>query len=541
LSLIEFFLWPFNGSSALDPNYSDLTSSSNSPSGPPELEDERHEAKGVSRAAQAGVVGADQGRDPVEGSFLDLVAVYEPPGHLQDAAADGEVVVARCDDQVGPGHGAVVVHLVVVDERAARSLDYAGALEVVHAGMGANLGAENGRIGEQLRHALEGVRGLDQSRVVVVETALDDAAEPLAVFRQLGVGIGRAAAVGDVETGQRADAVDAVGKADRLEVRRLEVRVGEGRFADVGRVVGRFHLVGDEATFGVDEAQVSVVEPKRAVRPDEAAVHGGEVREGLDLVREAVVCLLPEGECPLHDGHGRRQLGEYLVPRLRVERGVDAARHDPRGVDAFLGQPFDGLLSELSQRYPVAQGIRVLLEQSRHVSLCRIEVHAQQQVRRREMEERQCVGLNELGAVEQFAQLRRGLRNAHGHDLVAGFGGGQLVAHRADAADARRNRRHLVVRPALDELLEAAYLGHVELRVGDLAGVVELDRDPGVALDARHVVDRDLLHRSPGLRRQRRGCVGHGLLDRRGERRPACRVRRRFPGRHRLLLPEPQL
>ena len=56
--------------------------------------------------------------------------------------------MAGGDDQVRPGHGAVGVHLVVVDQRAARSLDDAGALEVVHAGVGADHRPEDGRVVE---------------------------------------------------------------------------------------------------------------------------------------------------------------------------------------------------------------------------------------------------------------------------------------------------------------------------------------------------------------------------------------------------------
>ena len=45
--------------------------------------------------------------------------------------------------------------------------------------------------------------------------------------------------------------------------------------------------------------------------------------------------------------------------------------------------------------------------------------------------------------------------------------------------------------PAFAELLEAAELDDVELGVGHLAGVVEVDGDLGVALDAGHGIDDD--------------------------------------------------
>ena len=333
---------------------------------------------------------------------------------------------------------------------------------------------------------------------MVVEPTLDDAArgagaETLAVLQEFRVGLGRAAAVCDVEASERTDAIDAVGVADRPVERRLEVGVGQRGFADVGRVIVGLHLVGDDGAVGADEAQVSVVQPQRAIRPDQAAVHRREVRERFDFVGEVPDNGLPESERALHDRHSRGQIGQRLLSRLRIQRGVDAAGHRPRRVNTLPCEPLDHLLAELAQRYPVPKRVRLLLEKPGHVALGRIGIHAKQEVRRRQVEERERMRLHELGHVEQFAQLGRGGRDPHGHDRVAGLGRGEEVADRADAADSRRDRRHLVVGPALDELLEAADLGHVELRVNHLTGVVELDRYPGVTFDARDVVDRDLL------------------------------------------------
>src|SRR5664279_5990036 len=65
----------------------------------------------------------------------------------------------------------------------------------------------------------------------------------------------------------------------------------------------------------------------------------------------------------------------------------------------------------------------------------------------------------------------------------------------ADTAYARGDSRHFVERPAFGELLETAYLRHLELRIGNIAGVVQLDGDLGVAFDAAHRLDRNALHR----------------------------------------------
>jgi hypothetical protein len=101
------------------------------------------------------------------------------------------------------------------------------------------------------------------------------------------------------------------------------------------------------------------------------------------------------------------------------------------------------------------------------------------------------VGLHHLGQIQHAPQLRGGMRNAHRHDGFAGLGRGQQVRDRADAADARHQAGHLVERPALGELLKAAHLGDVKVRVLDLALAVELDGDLAVAFEAGYGIDGD--------------------------------------------------
>src|ERR1039457_6721728 len=105
------------------------------------------------------------------------------------------------------------------------------------------------------------------------------------------------------------------------------------------------------------------------------------------------------------------------------------------------------------------------------------------------------MGLDELRAVYDFTQQLRRLRDPHRHDGVACFGGRRLMTDGADAADARSDARHFVKRAALSELLETADLRHLEPRVGDIAGVIQLDGDLGVAFNAAHRLDRNALHR----------------------------------------------
>ena len=153
-------------------------------------------------------------------------------------------------------------------------------------------------------------------------------------------------------------------------------------------------------------------------------------------------------------------------------------------MDALGAEQFDDVLAEAAQPDSCASQFRPCGGNAEDVALCRIGFHAQQQIGRRKMEEAQRVRLHHLGQVQHAAQLRGGVRNAHRHDGLAGLGRRQQVRDRADAADARRECRHLVERPALGELLEAAHLGYMKVRVLHLALGVQLDRDLAVSFEA---------------------------------------------------------
>ncbi len=158
------------------------------------------------------------------------------------------------------------------------------------------------------------------------------------------------------------------------------------------------------------------------------------------------------------------------------QRRVDAAGHDPGGVDPLAAEPLDDLLAEAAEPDAVAGQLRVGLGDAEDVALGGIGVEAEQQVGRGQVEEAEGVGLDDLGQVHQPAQVGPGRRRLDREDLVARLGRGDQVADRADPADPGHDRRQLVHRPALADALEAAELGDVELGVGDLAGVVEVDR-----------------------------------------------------------------
>ncbi len=348
---------------------------------------------------------------------------------------------------------------------------------------------------------------------MVVEGRARHPAHAPAELLELLVGARGPAPVGHVEPGQRSDAVDAVRVAHRLPVGRLEVRPRLHGLADVVVELLGVDLVGQEVAVRVDDAEPAAVVVHVALAVDQAHEGRPEVAEGRGLLLPADHVLLEPGDGPLGGRDRLRDAREDPVPDLVGHLERDAARDDARRVDALAAQPLDDLLAPLAQLDAVPCQLRVLAGDADDVADRRVRVEPEQQVGRREVEEGQGVALDDLAQVDDPPQVRAGGRGLDGHDVVHGLGRGDEVADRADAADAGHDRGHLVDGTTLDDPLEAAELGDVEVGIDNLAPVVELDGDLGVALDPGDGIDGDrLAHRLCSLsartgRRRPRGFV----------------------------------
>ena len=147
-----------------------------------------------------------------------------------------------------------------------------------------------------------------------------------------------------------------------------------------------------------------------------------------------------------------------------------------------------------------------LADDAEDVALGGVEVGAHDEVGTGEHEEMGRVVAGEEAVVEQLTQLATRGRGLHAEDPVEGFGGGYVVRLRADAADARRDARQLLDRPADAEALEAAQLGDLEVGVGHFAVVVQENLDLAVALETGDWIDADLFHvQTLALLQQRSG------------------------------------
>src|SRR5579864_373902 len=161
---------------------------------------------------------------------------------------------------------------------------------------------------------------------------------------------------------------------------------------------------------------------------------------------------------------------------------------------ALLGQSFHNKQAELAQLYALAREFRMAGNDSQHVPRSRIRVHPQKEVRSRKIEEAQSVRLHDLREVHKFTQFSGDWRNAHCHDRITGLRRSQQVADGADSTNPRRDSRHFIKRVALGEFLKAAHLSDAEFSVGDVAQIIEMNRDLGVTLDAAYGLDGDALH-----------------------------------------------
>ena len=416
-------------------------------------------------------------------------------GDLADRAVHGAVVLTRGDDQVDLFDQAVGIDAVVMEERAARRFAHPHRLVAVHPGASAHVGRRDLRIVEQALHLLQAGQDLDQARQVIEERGGDDASAPLAQLQQLGIGPWCADGLAQVQPCQRSHPVAAGLRPEGAHVGELEVAPGLYGLGQKRLDVVLAQAVGHQGSVAghhADAAAGTAVVLPATLRPHQAEEQRGEVPEHGQLFAQlGVEQLLEQPQAAAGDGEGLRQAGADLVAQLWAEGAAHAARHRPGRVDLATPKSLDHPLAELAQADAGAGQVRVGGDQAEHIALGRVAVPAQQEIGAAEMKEGEGVALGDLGQVHQPPQLLGRRRDRHRQDLVAGLGRGQQMAHGADAADPRRDRRHLGEGPPLAEFLEAAVFSHVE--AGKLHGAagIQLDRDLGVTLDAGHRIDRD--------------------------------------------------
>lgn len=98
-----------------------------------------------------------------------------------------------------------------------------------------------------------------------------------------------------------------------------------------------------------------------------------------------------------------------------------AAWHDPGRMNAFLREGLNQLQAKLAQFDAIAGHFRMLGNYTQDITRGRIRIHAEEEIRSGQIEETQCVGLDNLGVMRKFAQFPRGGGHAHTHYRVTSF------------------------------------------------------------------------------------------------------------------------
>ena len=263
---------------------------------------------------------------------------------------------------------------------------------------------------------------------------------------------------------------------------------------DVVVVVPVVHVVEDRLALGVSCAQPPVVELEGPVVADHAEHVAREVGE-LQVVRGA---LLVEPLAEVHrvtaPGDHLIDVGQQVVALLAREALVDAAGDCPRAVHALAGSEADDLLPVLAQLHALDPDGGVILDDAHDVAVRDGVIVAEQEVGRGQVEEVHRVRLHGLTEMHQLTDLEGGRRDlVHPDQHIGRLGGGEVVAHRADAAQPLHDDRQLPVGTALDELLEAPELHDVQACLVDVVVVVQQQRHLAVPLHAGHRLDHDTL------------------------------------------------
>src|SRR5689334_8841914 len=128
---------------------------------------------------------------------------------------------------------------------------------------------------------------------------------------------------------------------------------------------------------------------------------------------------------------------------------------------SLLGETLNNHQAELAQLDAVARKFRMICDDSQYIARSNVRIHAEQEVGCGKIKEAQRMRLNDLCIMHQLTQSLPSGRNAHRHNGVTRFCRGEKMAYRTDAANARRNARHLVKRMTFRELLESANLRDV--------------------------------------------------------------------------------
>ena len=215
-------------------------------------------------ARQAGIISADRHLDAIEQALSGLTIMDERGGGVFDGLIDGCVVVRSRHNEVDFGQTPHVIRGVMVNQQTAGRFHNADPFAGVPLGRSPHLCVTARRIFEQLHGALTGIEESDSASVMVLQRLLHGSLRQRLELLQSLTRFRCAHAVTDVETRQRAHAVDTIRVTEWLELRKLHVTPVLGVLSDVGGIVRR-RKIGQCRTVVPDDLHGAIVDREVAI------------------------------------------------------------------------------------------------------------------------------------------------------------------------------------------------------------------------------------------------------------------------------------
>jgi len=398
-------------------------------------------------------------------------------------------------------------------QRAPRRFHSADAFTGHHSGDDPRVRVTNLVVASEFAQPLGHVQHLHQTRPVSGQRSVDRLAAHVVVELLVGLlGSRRSHAIRGIQPAERRSPVDAtVGPvlkpfpAHLFQVGDLDIAPGLDSFSEIPRILLR-RVARALAPLRIHDAHLPVVKVQVILRVDEAhrvrAVLERLGTQHVPILRVRQDGIPPEGQRELREGD--RVLTHLHQAGLHLGRDAlgDAARKRQHRVDEAAAQHRHDLVALLQVLDDAAPRLLAHFgDQPENVPLGRIHIGTDQEIRPGQDIKVRGVVPADKGRVDQFANLARRNRRLHAEHPVCGLGGGHVVRRGTHSADPLRDARHLFHGAPLAERLKAPELGHLEVGIGYVAGLIEEQRDLAVTLQPRDGVDANAPHAGPPSRR----------------------------------------
>ena len=370
--------------------------------------------------------------------------------------------------------------------------------------------AISGVVGEIL-HDLGGLERLDRPGPVQRERVVDRlAAERCVHLLVVFLRPWRGHAVGHVEARQRRHAIQAAVLAvdEPLPARLLEERVrdigpGLDVLGEILQVVPRLEQR-DFLAVGVDHPHGPSIERHLAGLVDEPHVVGPVgVRVGQDGLH---VRLVLQDDVRERLKRELRELDELrrgllqVLDELRRHGLADAARDAEDRVDHLACHLLHDRARVLAGGNHLSRHLEAdLADDAEDVALSSRRAGADDEVGTAQVVEVEGVVLEHEEVVEELPDLVRGRRRVDVVEVIERARRCHVVRTGTHAADPLGDAGHLLGGPPDAEALESPQLRHLEVRIRNLALVVEEDLDLSVTFEAGDWIDRDSLSHGVAL------------------------------------------